>query len=58
MINKRALKKTCYLGLVSANACVGSLYLLYQMTVDFNIIIGLIYFTISIASIFIMAFKD
>lgn len=58
MINKKALSKACYFGLTSANACVGAVYLLCQMTVDFNIIVGVLYFLISIISIFLMVFKD
>ena len=53
MINKRALKKACYLGLTFANASVGSTYLFAQLTIDFNMVLGLLYFIISVICIYL-----
>ena len=53
MINKRALIKACYMGLTFANATIGSIYMIGQLTMDFNIIIGFIYFVISVICIYL-----
>ena len=53
MINKRALIKACYMGLVFANATIGSVYMIGQLTMDFNITIGFGYFTLSVICIYL-----
>lgn len=53
MIDERALKKACYMGILFSNSCVGSVYLFGQLSIDFNIIVGFIYLAISIICIYL-----
>lgn len=58
MINKRALKKACYMDILFSNSCVGAVYLSMLLCIDFNIIVGFIYFIISIICIYLAFYNN
>lgn len=58
MINKTALKKACYLGVATANSCIGAVYLFGQLSIDFNTIVGGIYFIFSLLCIYLMIYEN
>ena len=58
MINKTALKKACYMAILFSNSCVGAVYLSMELSIDFNIIVGFIYFIISIICIYLAYYNN
>lgn len=59
VFNKKILFESVYIGLTLANAVVGVTTLFTLFNIKFNIIVGLLYFVISIISIHLVAFgKD
>lgn len=58
MFNKKILFESVYIGLTLANAVVGATTLFTLFGIKFNVVVGLLYFIISIISIHLVAFGE
>jgi uncharacterized membrane protein len=58
MNREKLLFKAIYKGLVISNSCIGAIYLASQITKDFNFIIAIVYFIISVIFIYLVAFEN
>jgi hypothetical protein len=54
-IDKKIIIKAIVYSLTISNAGVGAVYLLSQMMIDFNFIVGMIYFIVSVLSLYYIA---
>lgn len=54
-IDKKIIIKAIAYSLTISNAGIGAVYLLSQMMIDFNFIVGMIYFIVSVLSLYYIA---
>lgn len=57
VFNKKILFESVYIGLTLANAVVGATTLFTLFNIKSNVIVGLLYFIISVVSIHLVAFR-